>query len=74
MVDSRIRKSFPWPLHIGVLENWPAKDMWLSSHFSADDISEGSFEIDGTRHEETKVKYTWMRVMLENFLSWKKSL
>lgn len=58
-----MRKSSPWPLHIGVLEAWPEKDLWLSEHFSAEEISEGSFEIVKEQSEEKlKLKYMWTRV------------
>lgn len=63
IIASHMRKTSPWPLHIGTLEAWSEKDLWLSEHFSVEEISEGSFEIvkeEGM--EKVKLKYTWMRV------------
>ncbi|VDK83242.1 unnamed protein product [Litomosoides sigmodontis] len=63
IIASHMRKASPWPLHIGTLEIWSEKDLWLSEHFSSEEISEGSFEIvkeEGV--ERIKLKYTWMRL------------
>ncbi|VDN35894.1 unnamed protein product [Gongylonema pulchrum] len=58
-----MRKSSPWPSHIGVLEAWPEKDLWHSEHFTAKEFSEGSFEIvKNRRKEKLKLKYTWKRL------------
>ncbi|VDN30306.1 unnamed protein product [Gongylonema pulchrum] len=63
IITSNMRKSSPWPSHIGVLEAWPEKDLWHSEHFSAKEFSEGSFEIvKNRRKEKLKLKYTWKRV------------
>ncbi|VIO93667.1 Uncharacterized protein BM_BM10386 [Brugia malayi] len=63
IIASHMRKTSPWPLHIGTLETWSGKDFWLSDHFSMEEISEGSFEIVKEEMlEKVKLKYTWMRL------------
>ncbi|CAG9532415.1 unnamed protein product [Cercopithifilaria johnstoni] len=63
IIASHMRKTSPWPLHIGTLEAWSEKDLWLSEHFSVNEISEGSFEIVKKEvMEKTKLKYTWIRL------------
>uniref|UniRef100_A0A1I7W3V1 VWFA domain-containing protein n=1 Tax=Loa loa TaxID=7209 RepID=A0A1I7W3V1_LOALO len=63
IIASHMRKTSPWPLHIGTLEAWSEKDLWLSEHFSVEEISEGSFEIVKEEvMEKVKLKYTWMRL------------
>ncbi|VDK74988.1 unnamed protein product [Onchocerca ochengi] len=63
IIASHMRKTSPWPLNIGILEAWSEKDLWLSEHFSAEEISEGSFEIiKEEMMEKVKLKYIWMRL------------
>ncbi|MCP9259045.1 VWFA and cache domain-containing protein 1 [Dirofilaria immitis] len=63
IIASHMRKMSLWPLHIGTLEAWSEKDLWLSEHFSAKEITEGSFEIVKKEvMEEIKLKYTWIRL------------
>ncbi|KAL3993882.1 hypothetical protein ACH3XW_19435 [Acanthocheilonema viteae] len=69
IIASHMRKTSPWPLHIGTLEAWSEKDLWLSEHFSLEEISEGSFEIIKEEvMEKIKLKYTWMRLKKAPFV------
>lgn len=63
VIDSRLRRSHSWPLHIGDLESWSAKDRWLSEIFLSSEINQGSFDLAKLeKGNSIKLKYFWMRV------------
>uniref|UniRef100_A0A914RRF0 Uncharacterized protein n=1 Tax=Parascaris equorum TaxID=6256 RepID=A0A914RRF0_PAREQ len=63
IVDSKLRNSQPWPLHIADLESWSSADRWLSEHFSSRDLNEGTFELQRkSANTSIKLKYSWKRV------------
>uniref|UniRef100_F1KQN7 VWFA and cache domain-containing protein 1 n=1 Tax=Ascaris suum TaxID=6253 RepID=F1KQN7_ASCSU len=63
IVDSKLRNSQPWPLHIADLESWSSADRWLSDHFSSHDLNEGTFELQRkSANTSIKLKYSWKRL------------
>ncbi|VDM42025.1 unnamed protein product [Toxocara canis] len=63
IVDSKLRSSQPWPLHIADLEAWSSGDRWLSEHFASRELDEGTFDLEKKYAGTTiKLKYSWKRL------------